>query len=67
MKIVGAIFEKMKILNFLCELPVILRVHQKQIKNKRYGHTAHTFSRLMLNVIIWERFIFYTQWISYDW
>ena len=26
-------------------------------KNKRYGHTAHTFSRLMLKVIIWGRFI----------
>ena len=30
MKIVGAIFEKMKILNFvLCELPLILRVDRK--------------------------------------
>ena len=30
MKIVGAIFEKMQILNFfLCELPLILRVDRK--------------------------------------
>ena len=34
--------------------------------NKRYGHTAHTFSRLMFNVIIWEIY-FYIQWISDDW
>ena len=26
--------------------------------NKRYGHTAHNLMCLMLNVIIWERFIF---------
>ena len=34
MKIVGAIFEKMKILIFflLCELPLILRVDQKRKK-----------------------------------
>ena len=25
--------------------------------NKRYGHTAHNFSRLMSNVLIWEWFI----------
>ena len=25
--------------------------------NNRYGHTAHTFSRLMPYVLIWERFI----------
>ena len=25
--------------------------------NKRYGHTAYTFSRLMSSVLIWERFI----------
>ena len=25
--------------------------------NKRYGHTAHTFSRLMSSVIIWERYL----------
>ena len=30
MKIVGAIFEKMKILFFLCELPLILRVDRKR-------------------------------------
>ena len=33
---------------------------------KTYGHTVHTFSRLMLNVVIWEIY-FYTQWISDDW
>ena len=32
MKIVGAIIEKMKILNFLCELPLILRVDRKRKK-----------------------------------
>ena len=33
MKIVGAIFDKMKILNFfLCELPLILRVDRKRKK-----------------------------------
>ena len=33
MKIVGAIFEKMKIKNFfLCELPLILRVDRKRKK-----------------------------------
>ena len=36
MKIVGTIFEKMKILNsFLFELPLILRVDRKQKKNWR--------------------------------
>ena len=36
MKIIGAIFEKMKILNFfLCELPKMLRVDQKQKKRAR--------------------------------
>ena len=25
--------------------------------NKRYGHAAHTFSRLLSNILIWERFI----------
>ena len=36
MKIVGAIFEKMKILNFfICELPFILRVDRKRKKKKR--------------------------------
>ena len=25
--------------------------------NKRYGHTAHTFSRLLLDILIWGRFI----------
>ena len=40
---------------FSCELPLILGVGGKL--NKRYGHTAHTFSRLMPNVLIWERFI----------
>ena len=35
MKIVGAIFEKMKILNFsLCELPLILRIDRKRKKKK---------------------------------
>ena len=32
MKIVGAIFDQMKILNFLCELPLILRVDRKRKK-----------------------------------
>ena len=32
MKIVGAIFEKMKILIFLCELPLILGVDRKRKK-----------------------------------
>ena len=36
MKIVGAIFEKMKILNFfLCEVPLILRVDRKRKKRAR--------------------------------
>ena len=35
MKIVEAMFEKMKILNFLCELPLILRVDRKQKKRAR--------------------------------
>ena len=25
--------------------------------NKRYGHTAHTFSRLLSDILIWQRFI----------
>ena len=29
----------------------------RYMNNKRYGHTAHTFSRLISNVLIWERFI----------
>ena len=32
MKIVGAIFGKIKILNFLCKLPLILRVDRKRKK-----------------------------------
>ena len=37
MKIVGAIFKKMKILNFfLCELPLILRVDRKRKKRAGY-------------------------------
>ena len=35
MKIVGAIFGKMKILIFLCELPLILRVDRKREKRAR--------------------------------
>ena len=27
------------------------------ILNKRYGHTAHTFSRLLYDILIWERYI----------
>ena len=30
-------------------------------ENKRYGHTAHTFSRLLPDILIWERFYFYKQ------
>ena len=33
---------------FLCELPLILRVD----RNKRYGLTAHTFSRLLYDSLI---------------
>ena len=37
MEIVGAIFEKMKILNFfLCELPLILKVDRKKTMEQRY-------------------------------
>ena len=35
-KIVGAIFEKMKIF-FLCELPLVLRVDRKRKKKKQVG------------------------------
>ena len=33
--------------------------------NKRYGHAAYTFSRLIPIVQIWEIY-YYKQWISYD-
>ena len=37
MKCVGAIFEKIKFLNFfLCELPLILRVDRKRKKSAKY-------------------------------
>ena len=29
--------------------------------NKRYGHTAHTFSRLLSDILTWEIFYFYKQ------
>ena len=56
-KIVGAIFEKFKNFKFFL-MWTTLNFMGRGKTNKRYGHTAHTFSRLMLKIIIWERFIF---------
>ena len=41
-------------------LEIILMVKSNRlgpIFNERYGHTAHTFSRLLSDILIWERCI----------
>ena len=37
---------------------LIIQLVSDQKFNKMYGHTAHTFSCLMSNVLIWEWFIY---------
>ena len=34
---------------------------------KRYGHTAHTFSRLLSDILIWERFISISSRFQMTW
>ena len=41
-----------RIIGCLDSLEIIL--HNE---NKRYGHTAHTYSRLLFDILIWEKFI----------
>ena len=51
----------------LSVLEHINKAHYRALYDKRYAHTAHTFSRLLSDVLIWERSYFYKQCISEDW
>ena len=46
---------------------IVILVHLKE--NKRYGHTAHTFSRLLSDILIWEKLLLATQinWYAIWW
>ena len=53
--------------NFCRALSIACSLKLIQTVNKRYGHTAHTFSRLLPDILIWKRFYFNKQYISDDW